>query len=176
MNIAVFPEGPVGYDGDRYVYSKGERLYLDNLAQQFKHVTIFAFAFRSGDIEYEGVSHSPFVSDNLTVYELPFSSNKTPGVLGKLLHFIKIFWIILRKLKGHDVVYLFLPSYISAMAWIVSKIRRQPYIVYVADDWEAASASMFKWETLRDSLFYKLYAHLNSWMEKSIGKSLPFMS
>lgn len=174
MDISVFPDGPVGFDGSHYLYSKGERLYLDNLANHFKSVTIFTFALRTGTIMYEGVSHSAFTAENLTVHELPFSKKLNPSVFEKLLHFIKLFFIMLRHVKKFDINYLFLPSYISAIAWLVGKLKGIPHIVYVADDWVAASESMFKWEQHKQSLFYRIYTKVSAILERRIGSSARF--
>ena len=174
MDVAVFPDGPVGFDGNRYLYSKGERLYLDNLAKHFKSVTIFTFALRADAVEYEGVSHSAFNAENLVVHELPFSKKMHPSVFEKLLHFVKLFFIMLRHVKKFDVSYLFLPSYISAIAWLVGGLKGIPHIVYVADDWVAASESMFKWERHKKSLLYRIYARVSAILERKIGSSARF--
>jgi glycosyltransferase involved in cell wall biosynthesis len=174
MRIAIFPEGPIAFNGSAYCYSKGERLYIDHLSKSFKAVTIVSFVYQPGDDMYLGCSHSAFRSANIDIVELPFNPSARYGVAGKTVHFLKVFLRMLSAVRRYDLLYLFLPSYPSAMAWIIGRIRRIPHIVYVADDWEQASPCMFKWDGLRSTAFYRLYARLNRWMEQSIGRSAIF--
>ncbi len=174
MVIAVMPEGPIAFDGKDYRYSKGERLYLDNLASHFGQLLLVCFVLREGDEAYETCLHSPFEAENLTVIELPRGGSGQTGVAGKAIQFAKVFFLLLKIAPKADLLYLFLPSYPSAMGWLAAKIRRKPHIVYGADDWEQASASMFKWESLRGGWFYRLYAWLNRKMERAIVRSARF--
>ncbi|OVE82414.1 hypothetical protein BVY04_01025 [bacterium M21] len=174
MRIAVFPEGPIAFNGRHYCYSKGERLYLDNLAASFKSVTIISFVFREGDDDYEGCSHSEFQAKNLDVIELPFNASAKYGVIGKFIHFARVYALMLRVVKNFELLYVFLPSYPSAMAWSIGRLRRIPHITYVADDWEQASPCMFRWEKLRNTYFYTCFLKFNCWMERSIGKTAVF--
>jgi len=168
------PEGPIAFDGAVYRYSKGERLYLDNLAKHFHEVILVAFVFREGDPAYESCIHSPFSAKNITVIELPGAGPSQPGVGKKLWQFLKIFVLLLRVLPAADLLYLFLPSYPSALGWLAGRILRKKHIVYGADDWVQASESMFKWDNLRGSWFYRLYAWLNRSMEHLIVRSALF--
>ena len=174
MIIALMPEGPIAFDGSQYRYSKGERLYLDNLASHFRQLLLVCFVLREGDEAYETCLHSPFQAENLTVIELPRGRSGQAGVLGKAIQFAKVFFLLLKIVPKADLLYLFLPSYPSAMGWLAAKINRKPHIVYGADDWVQASASMFKWESLRGGMFYRLYAWLNRKMERAIVRSARF--
>jgi glycosyltransferase involved in cell wall biosynthesis len=174
MRIAMFPEGPIAFNGSAYCYSKGERLYIDRLAEFFKAVTIVSFVYQPGDDMYLGCSHSAFQSANIDIVELPFNPSARYGVPGKAVHFFRVFLHMLSTVKEYDLLYLFLPSYPSAMAWVIGRLRHIPHIVYVADDWEQASPCMFKWDGLRGTAFYRLYVRLNRWMEQSIGRSAMF--
>jgi glycosyltransferase involved in cell wall biosynthesis len=171
--ILVFPEGPLAFNGVNYCYSKGERLYLDRLAKTFSKVVIVSQVLRFGDPYYESVLHSTFESSNLEVFELP-RCGASIGVFGKFKHFVKIFFFMTPVVLRGDIFYLFLPSYPSAMGWIWARLLRKKHIVYGADDWEQASAGMFKWPHLRGSLFYRLYCKLNRWMEEIIVSSALF--
>ncbi|MEP3048380.1 MAG: glycosyltransferase [Hyphomicrobiales bacterium] len=172
--IGVMPEGPIAHDGNGYRYSKGERLYLDNLAKNFKRVVLITLVLRSGDEAYESCIHSPFEAPNIEIEELPRPRDSQLGVLGKAGHFFKVFLALISIVRSVDVLYVFLPSYPSAMGWLVAKLFRKIHIVYGADDWEQASQSMFKWNHLRNGLFYRVYAALNKWMEKRIVNSALF--
>lgn len=174
MKIAVFPEGPLAFDGRRYRYSKGERAYLDNLAKYFSKVIIFSFVYKPGDSGYEACAHSAFTADNISVVELPFSPDKNLGVFKKAWQFFKVFCVLWKNIKNIDLLYLFLPSYPSAMACLSGKFKKIPHIVYAADDWEQASQGMFKWKRLSNTVFYKMYYKLNKYMEKAIGRSAIF--
>ena len=174
MVLALMPEGPIAHDGVDYCYSKGERLYIDNLAQHFKEVKLISFVLREGDQAYESCIHSHFRSENITVVELPRAIGERPSVLGKAWQFMKVFILLLATVPKIDILYLFLPSYPSALGWLAGRLFRKKHIVYGADDWVQASASMFKWEELRGSTFYKVYAWLNRKMESSIVSGALF--
>lgn len=166
--LGVMPEGPIAHDGKSYRYSKGERLYLDNLARCFKRVDLITQVLREGDEAYESCIHSEFQAPNLQVTELPRPGASRAGVIGKAWQFAKIFLSLIPAVRKVDVLYVFLPSYPSAMGWLIAKVFRKAHIVYGADDWEQASQSMFKWEHLRNGRFYRTYAALNRWMERRI--------
>ena len=168
LNIIALPDGPVAFDGIEYRYSKGERLYFDNLAKNFHQVQIAAFVLRKGDPFYETCLHSTFSSGNISIKELPRPIVKKPGVIMKAIQFTHVFFRLIFLIRNADLGYLFLPSYPSAIAWIILRIWGKPHIVYGADDWVKASDSMFRWEGSRQSLFYRSYAFLNKVMEKKI--------
>jgi glycosyltransferase involved in cell wall biosynthesis len=174
MKIAVFPEGPLAYDGKNYRYSKGERLYLDKLAQSASELVIIAFVYKKGHPDWEACAHSVFKSKNLRVIELPFNPCKKVGVIGKVVHFTKVLFTLWRNVRNYDLLYLFLPSYPSAMAWFVGRMRRIPYIVYAASDWEAVSNTMFKWDRKKRPLLYRSFCWLNKKMEQIIPRKALF--
>ncbi len=175
MIIAVMPEGPIAFDGVTYRYSKGERLYLDNLARHFREVWLISLVFREGDEGYVTCLHSPFEATNIKVIELPRpAAGVKVGVGGKLLQLARGFRLLCCLVPKVDLLYLFLPSSHSAVGWMVARFFRKPHVVYGADDWVQASESMFKWEHLRDSWFYRLYARVNRVMERSIVGSAKF--
>jgi glycosyltransferase involved in cell wall biosynthesis len=174
VSMLVMPDGPISFDGKVYRSSKGERLYLDSLAKDFKELFIITFVFREGDEGYESNLHSSFNCENITIIELPALRIKNPSVMTKALQFLRVFIRLLVVAKNIDIGYLFLPSYPSALGCLALKIWRKPHIVYGADDWVQASESMFKWEVKKQSLFYKAYLMLNKKMEKSIVHSAVF--
>lgn len=172
--IGIMPEGPIAYDGAEYRYSKGERLYIDNLASNFKKIRLITFVLKQGDDAYETCIHSPFQSKNINIHEMPRPNSNIGGVVSKLLHFIKVFIFLIAVVPKVDVLFVFLPSYPSAMGWFLAKVFRKIHIVYGADDWEQASESMFKWEHLKGGWFYGLYFFLNKIMERKIVRSALF--
>lgn len=174
MIIGVMPEGPIAFDGKEYRYSKGERLYLDNLAKHFAKLKLITFVFREGDEAYESCIHSAFEAPNIQVLELPRAQGESVSVVGKAWQFFKVFLLLLKVVPKVDVLYVFLPSYPSAMGWLAAKCFRKIHIVYGADDWEQASQSMFKWDDMRTGWFYRAYAGLNRWMERQIVKTALF--
>ena len=174
MIIGVVPEGPIAYDGVDYRYSKGERLYLDKLSENFKALDLLSLVLVEGDNAYETCLHSSFSSDLLHIYELPRQKSKKPSILSKVFHLLKIFLFFCKRIPKVDIVYIFLPSYPGAMAWVVAKIFKKNHIVYGADDWVTASESMFKWENYKGTRFYKTYVKLNSLLEKYIVKTAIF--
>ncbi len=172
--IGVVPEGPIAFDGRNYRYSKGERQYLDNLANYFSELILITFVLRKGDPFYESCIHSPFTASNIKAKEMPGPKNFRTSVLGKLWQFLKVFVFLLKVVPKVDVLYIFLPSYPGALSWVVAKIFRKVHIVYGADDWEQASESMFKWRSLKNSWFYSLYLVVNRWMERRIVETASF--
>jgi len=162
------PEGPIAFDGKEYRYSKGERLYIDRLAESFKEVIIISFVLREGDPFYESCIHSAFKSQNISIKELPGTHNKKISVFRKSLQFLFLFYRILIFSRKADLFYFFLPSYPSFLGWVSCKITGKKHIVYGADDWQQASESMFKWDHLKNTYFYHLYCWLNKKMEKMI--------
>lgn len=173
-SLMLMPDGPIAFDGSNYRSSKGERLYFDNLAKDFRELIIVTFVLRKGDQGYESNLHSVFESENIKVIELPPQSSATPSVIGKLFQFGRVFFRLLVIVKHVDIGYLFLPSYPSALGWLSLKLWRKRHFVYGADDWVQASESMYKWKVKNDSLFYRAYLGLNKIMEKVIVRSAIF--
>ncbi len=174
LSLLVMPDGPISFDGKTYKSSKGERLYLDSLAKDFKELVLVTFVLRAGDESYESNLHSSFDSENIKIIELPPPKNKKPSVVSKAFQFLRVFMRVFVLVKNVDIGYLFLPSYPSALCWISLKLWRKPHIVYGADDWVQASESMFRWEVKNKSLFYKAYLKLNKLMERSLVRSAIF--
>ncbi len=175
MVMVLMPDGPIAFDGTQYRYSKGERLYIDRLAQNFKEIILVSYVLTKGDPFYESCIHSAFQSNNIKVVELPKStSKKQPSIFQKLWQFFLVFLKLLKIIPQANLLYLFLPSYPSALGWLSAKVYRKDYIVYGADDWVQASESMFIWDSLRESTFYKVYSHLNRFMERRIAKNALF--
>lgn len=171
--LAIVPEGPVAHDGERYRYSKGERKYIEDLAPHFKEVVIVSFVFRPGDVYYEACSHSAFTAPNIRFVELPRSATD-PNVLEKVWQFLRVFLVMSRVVPRVDLLYLFLPGYPSAMAWVVGRIFRRKHFVYAADDWVQATPGMFKWEHLRSSPVYRFFGTCNRFLERAIASSALF--
>ena len=69
--VIALSEGPIASDGSRYFYSKGERLYIDNIARHFKKVILISLQFRPGDPQYMTCIHSEFQSQNISFIEIP---------------------------------------------------------------------------------------------------------
>ena len=174
LSIILMPDGPISYDGNSYKYSKGERFYIDNLANDFKKIYLATFVLRVGDEAYESNLHSSFKSDNIEIIELPRAKTQNPSFFGKVYQFIKVFFVLIMNIRKADLAYFFLPSYPSALGWVASKIFRKKHIVYGADDWVQASESMYKWEINNTKFLYKLYSKLNIFFERKIVQSALF--
>lgn len=174
LSIILMPDGPISHDGDSYKYSKGERSYIDNLANDFKKIYLATFVLRMGDEAYESNLHSSFKSDNIEIIELPKAKKPSPSFFGKVFQFIKVFFVLIINIRKADLAYLFLPSYPSALGWIACKIFRKKHIVYGADDWIQATESMYKWEMDDTKLLYKVYSKLNIFFERRIVQSAVF--
>lgn len=174
LTLLVMPDGPIAFDGKDFRYSKGERLYIDNLAKDFKEVQLATFVLREGDSFYESCIHSKFESKNIVVKELPRPFKKNLGVFEKSLQFLRVFIYVLKLARKVDFGYLFLPSYPSAIGCIALKIFSKKHFVYGADDWIQASESMFRWPEKRNTLFYRFYANLNKFMERFVVSSSLF--
>ncbi len=174
LSLILLPDGPVAHDGTCYRYSKGERLYLDNLAKDFKKIYIASFVIREGEEFYESLIHSKFQSNNIEIVELPKFSTDKPSIFMKLMQFVLVFKKILLLSRKVDAGYLFLPSYPAATAWLSLILWRKPYFIYGADDWVQASDSMFKWNRKKHFIFYKFYKNFNIYIEKFIVRYALF--
>ena len=94
LSMLLMPDGPIAYDGKNYRSSKGERLYFDSLAKDFKKLLIATSILKAGDEGYESNLHSCIESENIEIIELPSVKTKNPSIVSKLIQFLKVFIII----------------------------------------------------------------------------------
>ena len=172
--LLILPDGPIGIQHGTYKYSKGERVYIDNLAKNYKQVGIATFVLESGDEFYETILHSKFNEKNITILPLPKSKLKKPSILQKLIQFVFVFFKLIREIRKYDVLYLFLPSYPSACSFLICLLYNKKYFIYGADDWVTASKCMFLWDKKKYFIFYKIFFLFNSVFEKLIIKNAIF--
>jgi glycosyltransferase involved in cell wall biosynthesis len=166
MRLGIFPEGPVSFDGYRYLYSKGERKYIDDLAPCFSSVTICAYAFQPGQAEYATAAQAAFEGRNIEVLELPMCRRSGAGMPAKVWQLLGVAGTIARHFRRWDLLYLFLPGYPSAIAYLINRFAGRPYFVYLADDWEQASPILYRWSGRK--LLYGLFAAVNRWLQRRI--------
>ena len=172
--LLIMPEGPIAFDGKNYRYSKGERKYIDDLCKEFKKVILLTLVFRKNDPDYSSCTHSKFVSKNLKVVELNQIKKSKFNFFDKFYQLINTFKVSIKPIKDSDISYLFLPSYHSAIGWIVSKLLFKKHIVYGADDWYSASHAMFKWDKSRNKFSFFIFSNLNKILERLIVSSSKF--
>lgn len=168
MKLTILPEGPLAFDGESYSYSKGERKYIDDLAQYFSEVTICAYALYKGDIGYDASAHFCFKSPNIKILELPLCRKAGAGILSKILQYINVGKVIMRNIGDWELIYLLLPGYPSATTFLINKIFNKPYFVYIAGDWANNASPLFRRGGLRKKLFYWTYSIFDKWVEKKI--------
>lgn len=165
MKLTIIPEGPLSFDGKNYLYSEGEGLYIDGLAKYFEEVVICAYAFHKGDAWYEATSHYHFKSSNIKFIELPLCRSNS-GIFSKLIQMIKVSKTILMNIKSWDVLYLFLPGFPSAIAFLINKLYKKKYFLYLASDWQEEAALLFPWEGLKRKFFYFFFYKFTGWIER----------
>lgn len=166
MRLAIVPEGPLSFDGERYSYSKGERKYIDDLAPSFSEVVICAYAFHKGQPEFDLASQATFEEPNVRFVELPMCRDPEAGLLAKTWQLIRVAITIARQIRHWDILYLFMPGYPSAIAYLWNLLARRPYFVYLADDWVQASPALFRWRGRR--VLYGIFLGLNAWLQRRV--------
>ncbi|MDD5773364.1 MAG: glycosyltransferase [bacterium] len=170
MKLTIIPEGPMAFDGKDYFYSEGEGIYIDGIAKYFDEVIICAYAFHKSDLEYKMVSQYKFRSANIKFVELPMVRQANAGFISKVFQMVRVFKTISAHIKNWEIIYLFLPGYPSAIAYLINKIFRKKYFVYLASEWTEESSIMFRWQGITKKLIYPVYFWFNDWVEKSIVK------
>ncbi len=169
MKLTIIPEGPLAFDGENYLYSEGEGLYIDSIAKYFDEIIVCAYAFYKGEVNYESTSQYRFKSSNIKFIELPLYRNTNVGVFSKFVQMYKVCKKILADIKNWDLIYLFLPGYPSAIAFLVNKLFHKPYFVYLASDWVEESSVPLPWGwTKKIKIFYPLYYTFTEWVERKI--------
>lgn len=173
MRLAVFPEGPMSFDGKRVLYSEGEGSYIDSLARRVDEVVVFAYWFRPGSPWYEGGAHYKFVSENINFIELPL--NETTSFFSKVMQLLKVSKIIYSNFRRVDVLYLFIPGYPSAIAFLINRLFGKPYFVYAASDWSPEESRLiFRWTKGIGKYALGLYSKINLWLERELVRSAIF--
>lgn len=167
MRLAIFPEGPMSFDGTNVLYSEGEGSYIDSLAQKVDEIVIFAYWFRPSSSWYEGSSHYKFTSKNVSFVELPL--NETTSFLSKVVQMLKVAKVIYRNFHRFDVLYLFIPGYPSAIAFLINHIISKPFFVYAASDWSIEESKLiFRWSKGIGGYAFGLYSRVNLWLERKL--------
>ncbi len=177
MNIAIIPEGPIGFDGESYTNSEGEGWYIDSLAKYFDIIEIYAYAFHKSDAGFSTTSYYNFKSSNIKIFELPLYRNSNARFLRKILQLTKVTLVFLRNMRKWDLMYLFIPGYPSAIAYLLNQILfKKPYIVYAASDWsKEESALIYHWKGIWGRIFFSVYHRVNLIIEKQIIKNANFV-
>ena len=152
MNLAMIPEGPLAFDGEDYLYSEGEGLYIDGLAGYFEEIIICAYAFHKGEPGYETVCNYHFKSSNLRFIELPHWSAGNAGIFSKFMQFVRVCISILADIRNWDVIYLFLPGFPAAFTYLINKFFNKKYFVYLASEWSEEAELLFPWEGIKKKL------------------------
>ena len=133
MTIVVIPEGPVGKTHHSYTNSEGEAYYLQSLATKFGKLRIISHVLEQQSPWFETVNKVQLSPKEFEVIELYSSRKQT--LLRKFIQYIIMFFQFLFTLKRTDKVFLFIPSYSAALAYLVCRLRQIDYIVYAASDW-----------------------------------------
>lgn len=161
MRLALITEGPLAYDGKDYYFSEGEELYIEKLASHFDEICIHAFAYRPDDLYYGSVARHKFTAKNISIVEMPLArSNK--GKFGQLLKAACIIW---SSMKRQDAFYIFMPGYTGAMGAFFCRIRRKPYMLYLAADWEESADILFPFKGSKSRFLRGLYKFVVTWMQ-----------
>lgn len=140
--LLIFPDGPIGHDGNLFVNSRGELNYLESLCDAFDEIIIVTYVLRVGDPSYEQVCDKPIKNKKIRIKELRSEFSKS--FLAKSLNHVINFFLIGKILLKTRLLFLFLPSYPSVSAAVFARIYRIPYFIYAADDWNTSSESIIK--------------------------------
>lgn len=161
MRLALITEGPLAYDGKDYYFSEGEGYYIEKLAAHFDEICIHAFAYRPNDLYYRSVARHKFKAKNIRVVEMPLAHSNM-GKFGQLLRAASIIW---SSMKKQDAFYIFMPGYTGAMGAFFCRVRRKPYMLYLAADWEESANSLFPFKSNKSHALRWLYKIFAAWMQ-----------
>ncbi len=176
LRLAVVPEGPLSFDGSSYLYSEGEGFYIDGLAQHFEEVVVCAYAFHIGDPGFHSACHYRFRSPNIRFIELPLKRKPRASIFSKLLQMLSVAGLIASQMRTWDMIYLFIPSYPSAVAFILNKYFQKPYFVYAASDWgEEESALIYRWDGWSRRILLPLCTRFSLWVERQMVRGALFV-
>jgi glycosyltransferase involved in cell wall biosynthesis len=161
MRLAVVPEGPLAFDGKEYLYSEGEGVYLDSLAQYFDDVEIYAYALHPGDCYYEGVARRRFEASNIHVVELPFRHTHC----GKYMQMLSVAKVICTHIRSWDLIFIFLPGYPGALMTLINRVMGKKYIAYLASDWPEEARLLIPWKGRLGKMLLPLYSRWTGWVQ-----------
>lgn len=171
MKLAIIPEGPIAFDGDKYLYSEGELFYIESIAEYFQKVIVCAHAFKKGNEYYDAVARVEFRAKNIEIVELPLSTSK----LGKYLQMLRVLRVIAFKMSEWDLVYVFLPGYSGAIASILGILRRKKQITYLASDWAEEASLLIPWKGWIGRRLYPLFHGFVEWVEGASVRNSYFV-
>ena len=114
--------------------------------------------------------------DGITVHYLPVYYDNRLGFTGRILSFIKFFWLAFQKSKREysvDICYATsTPLTIGLLAWWLKKARRIPYVFEVRDLWPEAPVQMgIVRNVLLKKLLYKMEALIYRHAEQMVALS-----
>lgn len=170
MRLAIIPEGPLAYDGEKFLYSEGEAFYIDRIASHFEKVILIAHAFHKGDEYYTAVAHRYFEADNIEVIELPLKH----GLVGKFVQLALSAKILWKNLNVADCYYIFFPGYAGAMSSLICRLRKKDYFVYLASDWPEEAAFLNPFKGAVGKVLLPIFTGLISWLQNNAVRGAKF--
>lgn len=170
MRLAIIPEGPLAFDGKKFLYSEGEAYYIDSIASHFEKVVLIAHAFHKGDEYYTAVAHRYFEADNIEVIELPLKH----GIGGKFVQLAQSAKILWKNLDVVDCYYIFFPGYAGAMASLICRLRKKNYFLYLASDWPEEAAFLNPFKGAAGKILLPVFTGLISWLQNNAVRGAKF--
>ena len=172
MKISIVTEGPLGFDGEKYLFSEGGGYYIDRIGSYFSEITILTYALRKESLFYNAVAHYSFTGKNIRVIEYPLSDKSS--ILSKILQIYRSLRVINNQLKNTDLFYIFLPGYTGAIATIICRLKRKPYFVYLASDWPEEAATLIPIKGYFKELLLPLYRALVGYLQDRAVQGAKF--
>lgn len=168
MRLTIVYFGSVSFNGAYYLCDKAFGVYVDSLAAYFEKVEIVSPVSEKVD-----ETHSyELKSQNTFILPLPTSHFKeSPS--GTILKYIFYTNFLAKNIKKWELIYIFIPSYIGVLAFVLSKIFSKQLFIYVGSEWGEVSKYVFKWDSWWKRILLQIYKFFNAQLEKLVIPSLP---
>jgi glycosyltransferase involved in cell wall biosynthesis len=172
MKISIVTEGPLGFNGEKYLFSEGGGYYLDRISAYFFDMTILTYALRKDSPYYNAVAHYAFKEKNIRIIEYPLAKNSS--IWSKVLQLYRAVIFIYKQSKNTDLFYIFLPGYTGAVATIICRLKRKPYCVYLASDWPEEAATLNPIKSFFGALMLPFYRASVSYLQNCAVRGAKF--
>lgn len=166
-SITIVLPGPATFDGSTYRAFRPYARLANTLLGHFGRVIVSTQVLGPSSAAFGG-NDAPF-DPRVEVHALPEPPASVGGMLGNLRYQFRRGREMLRRMRGWETIYAFIPSYPGAIAYTVNRLfARRPAAVYLANDWEEIAPYMFRWRGWRRALFLPPYRFLLTRWERWI--------
>ncbi len=177
MRLAIIAQMPVVYENDRlYCSDHGKARYIEGLAEYFPRVILCARQVdpHANPVQYRMARGKGYLlrHPNLEFAPLPDHLSQHPGAMQVMIKH----WRTLRRLweliPQWDALFIWMPTVTPIFAWLLARLFRKPYIVYVMGHWESIVPTLQRWQGVRGRLFL-LLGHLTALAHKAMIAHAP---